>query len=62
MENLTYKLYRDNPNFRHELEAEAARLRHEAVRMFVVDPVVRFCKRVASLRFTSVTPRMTKSA
>ena len=61
MENLTYNLYRANPNFRQELEAEARRLRHEAVREFVVMPVVRLYRRLTGVRFAASTGNVPKS-
>ena len=61
MENLTYKLYRANPQFREELEAEAHRLRNEAIRQFVVMPVARLCRRLASIRFHSAVQSTPKS-
>ena len=61
MENLTYNLYRANPNFRKELEAEASRLRHEAVREFVVMPFVRLYRWLGSIRFHSAVRNTPKS-
>ena len=61
MENLIFNLYRANPNFRQEIEAEARRLRHEAVREFVVKPVVRLFRRLASVRFHSAVRSAPKS-
>jgi hypothetical protein len=62
MENLTYEAYRSNPAAREQLDAEVERLRHEAVRKFIVDPIVAASKRFSGMLRAKQAQPMPKSA
>jgi hypothetical protein len=46
MKNLTYKIYRANPEIRDQIEREARRARNEAINQFVITPLVNACGRL----------------
>ena len=61
MENLTYNLYRANPEFRQQLEAEAREMQREAMRQYLVLPVVRMWSRLVAPRGKSFGQNLQRS-
>jgi hypothetical protein len=59
MENLTYAAYLRDPAVREQIDADVGELRREAVRQFIVAPLVGLCKRIA--RHVRITPAQTSS-
>jgi hypothetical protein len=59
MENLTYRQYCEDPAVRERIDEHVQELRREAVREFIVKPVVRVWKRLTSIRL-AVAPRASR--